>query len=368
MQKMLCPLAIAIILAATTCGAAESAATAIPSNPPPSCKPRATVGAYYFDGWSGKTGHVSKLLETEFANRKPLWGWKDDTIEIMQKQIDYAADHGIAFWAFDWYYPEGPNKETPLNDALGLYLQAPNRDRLKFCLLAVNHAKYDIGPKDWDTLSRIWIDLFRRPTYLCLDGKPLLIVFAPRELQNAFGGIDGVGKAFESLRSKAKDAGLPGVAIAACADGDMPVTDLARSGYSLLTGYNYGSGYKNGGSARPFRELMARSQRIFDQLAKYSPLPYAPAITTGWDLRPWEGDSPPEKRSPWHPDRTPQLVEEFVRMGVRWLDEHPEKATKQRLLLLYAWNENGEGGYLTPTHAEGTAYLKAVERAVCVPR
>ena len=90
-------------------------------------KPKATVGAYYFDGWSGKTDeiHLTKLLETEYADRKPVWGWKDDTVEIMQKQIDYCADHDIAFWAFDWYYPEGKNKTTPLNNALGLVPEGP---------------------------------------------------------------------------------------------------------------------------------------------------------------------------------------------------------------------------------------------------
>ena len=171
------------------------------------------------------------------------------------------------------------------------------------------------------------------------------------------------------MRAKAKQAGLPGVAIAACSESGVPLTDLARSGYTLLTGYAYGGGYHNGGSEKPFRELIEGSRTIFDQFAKSSPLPYVPVITTGRDLRPWElGLFPPEKRSDCYPDRTPQLVEEFVRMGVRWLDEHPEKATHQRLLLLYAWNENGEGGYLTPTQAEGTEYLKAVQRAVCAPR
>ena len=68
--------------------------------------------------------------------------------------------------------------------------------------------------------------------------------------------------------------------------------------------------------------------------------------------------------SVWYPDRTPKLVEEFVRLGVRWLDKHPDKATPQRLLLIYAWNENGEGGYLTPTAKDGTEYLKAVQRAI----
>jgi hypothetical protein len=91
-------------------------------------------------------------------------------------------------------------------------------------------------------------------------------------------------------------------------------------------------------------------QRIFDQFAGKTPLPYVPVITAGWDRRPWEEDKlPSEKMSTWYPDRTPKLVEEFVGLGVCWLDKHPDKTTAQRLLLIYTWNENGEGGYLTPT-------------------
>jgi hypothetical protein len=70
------------------------------------------------------------------------------------------------------------------------------------------------------------------------------------------------------------------------------------------------------------------------------------------------------KRSPWYPDRTPKQVEEFVRLGVRWLEKHPDKTTPERLLLIYAWNENGEGGYLTPTAVDGTTYLETVELAI----
>jgi len=163
-------------------------------------KPKATVGAYYFDGWSGKTEaiHLTKLLQTDYADRKPVWGWRDDTVEIMRKQIDYCADHDIAFWAFDWYYPEGKTKTTPLNNALDLYLKAQNCQRLKFCLLAVNHAGFYIGPKEWDACCDKWIELFQKPTHVRLDGQPLLIFFSPGELQKAFGGVEGVGKACPS--------------------------------------------------------------------------------------------------------------------------------------------------------------------------
>ncbi len=330
-------------------------------------KPRAMVGAYYFDGWSGKTNHVTKLLDTKYADRKPVWGWTCDTIGIMKQQINYCADHDIAFWAFDWYYPEGADKNTPLNNALGLYLKAPNRDRMKFCLLVANHQGFRIGPKDWDACCQRWIELFQQPTHLRVGDAPLLIFFSPQELQKAFGGVDGVRKALDELRKRAKAAGLPGVAVAACTGPDANMAELTRSGYTLLTGYNYSLGWMNGGGSQPFEKLIQGNRRIFEQFAEKTTLPYIPVVTVGWDRRPWEeGKLPVEKMSTWYPDRTPKLVEQFVRMAVQWLDQHADKATPERLLLLYAWNENGEGGYLTPTAADGTQYLEAVERAVTV--
>ena len=88
-------------------------------------EPRATVGAYYFDGWAGSSErwkddpawtklhpptHLTKRMIEEFADREPIWGWRDDTLEIMERQIDLAADHGIAFFAFCWYWNKDPQK------------------------------------------------------------------------------------------------------------------------------------------------------------------------------------------------------------------------------------------------------------------
>jgi hypothetical protein len=66
----------------------------------------------------------------------------------------------------------------------------------------------------------------------------------------------------------------------------------------------------------------------------------------------------------YYPDRTPLQLADFVRGAIRWMDVHPDKTTKERILLLYAWNENGEGGYLTPTKGMGDAYLKVVGSAL----
>ncbi|MFW6114583.1 MAG: glycoside hydrolase family 99-like domain-containing protein [bacterium] len=327
---------------------------------------RAMLGAYYFGGWSGETHHVTNLLRTEFADRKPVWGWETNSVNMV-RQIDYCADHGIAFWSFCWYYPEGEDKTTPLNKALDLYLKAPNRERLKFCLLVANHGGFRIGPRDWDACCERWVQLFQQPTHLRVDDKPLIIFFLPGEMWQAFGSVNGVRKALDALRATAKEAGLPGVTVAACTGASRYLNDLKNAGFDVFTGYNYNLTWKDGAGARPFQTLIDGNAEIFDQMAEQSPLPYIPAVMAGWDRRPWEqGKLPPEKLSGWYPDRSPEQVEKFVRMGIRWLDKNPEKATAQRLLLIYAWNEMGEGGYLTPTAADGTNYLDAVERAITV--
>ena len=91
-------------------------------------KPRMKLGAYYFAGWAGKSAfddgtpenawakgmptHYTKKLATEFAGRTPIWGWRDDTPELMERQINLAADHGVAFFSFCWYWHDN---QGPIN-------------------------------------------------------------------------------------------------------------------------------------------------------------------------------------------------------------------------------------------------------------
>jgi hypothetical protein len=328
------------------------------------------AGAYYFDGWTGETYHLTPRLREEFFDREPVWGWRDDSLPVVEQQIDCAADHGLTFFAFDWYWPEGPDKESVMNTGLKLYLQAKNKQRLQFCLLVANHGGFRIGPADWETVSDIWVRLFKEPTHVKVGGKPLLIFFSPRELRNSFGSSAAVKAAFDKLDAKSRAAGLEGVCVAACAtpgpeNGWDDLPDLQAQGYSCLTGYNYpGHPVKGPDKIQPFSRMIEGHQDIWDRFATSSPLPYMPVVTVGWDKRPWEDAADLKTHAIYYPDRTPVQVADFVARAVKWMDQHPDKTLKERLLLLYAWNENGEGGYLTPTKGLGDAYLRAVEKAL----
>ena len=44
--------------------------------------------------------------------------------------------------------------------------------------------------------------------------------------------------------------------------------------------------------------------------------------------------------------------------------QRPAEWIFQRPMLIDAWNEDGEGGYLTPTAKDSTNYLRAIQRAI----
>ena len=41
------------------------------------------LGAYYFDGWSGITFHITEHLKKNYPEREPTWGWVTSTKEIV---------------------------------------------------------------------------------------------------------------------------------------------------------------------------------------------------------------------------------------------------------------------------------------------
>ena len=68
----------------------------------------------------------------------------------------------------------------------------------------------------------------------------------------------------------------------------------------------------------------------------------------------------------WYfPDRTPEAFGKFLQSSIDWMDQNPDRTTKERIVLVYAWNEFGEGGYLAPTKGDPEAkYLRALKEVV----
>ena len=111
------------------------------------------LGAYFWDGWYAKIPHWTDRLMRDFTCREPVWGWQGSTVENMELQINYAADAGLSFFAFDWYYPQN-GKVSEMNNAVDRFLASSNHNRMKFCLLVANHEGGYIFRDKWEDACR----------------------------------------------------------------------------------------------------------------------------------------------------------------------------------------------------------------------
>lgn len=331
---------------------------------------KVTVGAYYFDGWAGRNrhaddpnepwaknapSHLTRRMVEEFPDREPVWGWRDDDLEIMERQIDLAADNGIEFFLFCWYWRDNGGSINPsaienlsLHTSLNLYLRAKNKHRVKFSFLVANHQGSEIkGADNWEKAAEYWMKYFKDPQWVTVDGKPLVVIFSA-------GGIDDESMA--RMQAVAKKAGLPGLSIAGC--GNTQDKDFThRTHYNIVPGYSAGS------EEHPYSELVEAHKKQWKGTPEQ---PYIPTLTVGWDKRPWEDKTGLNQRQGWYfTGRTTKAVRDYLKDAISWMDENPDQTTKERIVLIYAWNELGEGGYLVPTKGDPKGkYLKTIKRVV----
>lgn len=331
------------------------------------------VGAWYFGGWSfkpdanGHTFHISPTLVTQFSDREPLWGWREDKPEIMVEQINYAADAGLSFWGFCWYentLVSQPEMMDDLNIALDLYLNAPNRKRLDFCLLSC-HA---VSPVNWGKLCDRTIAYFKESNYLKVDDKPVMVFFNSDDVIIGMGGIEGTKIALNTYREKARQAGVGEILIGARTAPRAQYPDYQNKykecGFDFLTTYQNADDGRAHPGENDYANLIKGDKKAWAEIPSNSDLPYIPTMGTGYDMRPWAADHPTLPASDyWYTGITAERIATQLKEAMVWTKENKSEVLGN-LLLMYAWNENGEGGWLTPTKSEGTARLDAIKKVI----
>lgn len=335
------------------------------------------VGVYYFDGWAGKNRlandpnepwarnaptNVTRRMIEEFSDREPVWGWRDDDLAVMERQIDLAAENGVNFFLFCWYWKDnnGPInlqriKEIPHHTSLNLYMKAKNRNKVKYGFLVANHEGSEIkGPENWLRATEYWDSYFNDSQYITVENKPLLVVFNTS-------GIDN--ESLIQMQEASKRHGLKGLSIAGC-------NNTWGKSFNYRTHYNVIPGYTSGAEEHKYAELADSQKKEWNGTKEQ---PYIPTVIVGWDKRPWEDMTRKGQggsREGWYyPDHTPEQFKNLLTDAVSWMDRHPEETTRERLLLVYAWNELGEGGYLIPTKGDPEAsFLKKLKEVALTKR
>jgi len=325
------------------------------------------IGVFYFPGWHSSSDYWNDLKGLpgsrspgrSWDDRLPLLGYyPEEEPWVSEKHIDWAAMHGIDFFAYDWYWN---GNTTYLDHAISAFLKAKNNSKLKFCLLWANHSEVPRSMPEFDTMVALWLErYFRQPTFYRVEGKPVVFVFDYGLLDQNARKFGTSGKALlERAVIMAQAAGLPGVYFVATTN-DRPSNDLeARikaAGYSAYTGWNYVVS-RDPSITADYSSMVDTYLDYYDTEARTDRiLPYLVPASPGWDKRPWKANKPfVHVRE----NSTPAKFEKMLVGAKRLLDR---QTTTPKILMIEAWNEFGEGAYIEPTKKWGMQYLEAIRK------
>lgn len=319
------------------------------------------VGAIRWDGWFKGNPWEKNLQSPQWRYRLPFYAKVnpdgkvevcEDSQEVMDREIRYASDAGLDYWAFCYYHPKSWPEADCYNYGWKRYLASKLKRRMHFCLnLQWGH----LGPADeWPKTVETFVRMFKERTYQRVaGGRPLVFFFNWDYLERQFGSVAAARKAMDELRAASVKAGAGSPYIVAqvfaAADGAKYVDEL---GFDAIGAYSA----PGGGEAKecPYSDLAATNVWYWNSF-KATGKKVVPLVNAGWDGR------PRDYKSPWYANATPEEVAANLRSASRWIEDNP-KSVDANTVLIYAWNESDEGGWLVPTQSEGTKRLGALRK------
>jgi hypothetical protein len=318
------------------------------------------IGALYFPGWS-KVEAWARIWPVS-PERKPVLGWYDEAKpEVVDWQIKWAAENGLSYFLVDWYWHKGSQHHDHWIKA---FQQARYKSYLKWAVMWANHnAAGSHSEADQREVAKFWIEnYFNTPEYYRIDGKPVVMIWSPQNMNRDLGGGDGCKRLLDLSRKMAVEAGYKGIYFIAMkwpeASWDAKVVQgLKDMGFDMTSIYHF---MDHGGKAENPRrfsfDLVADSN--YDHwkgLQETGILPFLPNLSTGWDDRPWHGDKGIEIYG-----RTVRHFQRICKDAKKFADESGVKR-----LTLAPLNEWGEGSYAEPNAQFGFGMYEAVRDTFC---
>jgi hypothetical protein len=325
------------------------------------------LGCYYFPvmlDWDRNNWGVRKV-----DYLKPRLGYYDEALpQVADWHITWAAQHGISFFVFDWYFNQGFDY---LNDALEKgFLGSRFTDSMEFCIDWCNEGHcgqfkkvvFDLHALE-EFITVLCERYFIRKNYLRVDGKPVVIIHVPLALVNDLGDWEQCRKALDRLRDIARRRGHPGVYFVAVQSNNPFLPDYRSAGFDAVTAYAFGNRdlpINWATRSLPYDNLIPRHRECFEIACREAArigVDYIPSAWVGWD------DNARSAKSAWCTEgNTPGA---FRRM-LEFLPDHA--CNPARLALFESWNEWGEGGQAEPGRSAGFGRLAAIRDALSQER
>ncbi len=301
-----------------------------------------TVGAIRWDAWythDGKQGSIISQVErslspARFHFRAPFFAeitGKDSIIipeytqEIFDREMAYAKYAGIDYFAYVWY-------EGAMKAARVFHTKSKYKNDVKMCVCFDGNAiNKDYARKEMRTL-------LKEDYYMTvLDGRPLMYYFASGT--NTY----EIHQDILYYRQLAKEIGVKepfAVVMNSSVKNAEAVSGDAISKYGVSK------------SGLTFNKLAASAVELWESNNKTG-FQYVPNLTAGWDPEPryinpvsWTTVN----KGSWSETAKSQEIFEHLAYALSYM-QHPEvkKNTMANTVIMYAWNEHDEGGWICPT-------------------
>ncbi|HEY3371964.1 MAG TPA: glycoside hydrolase family 99-like domain-containing protein [Prolixibacteraceae bacterium] len=309
-----------------------------------SVKPDILVGAIRWDAWyKVKNGiaknNVPKLVEGNLSKkayhfRVPFFAQLDQdsvilptiTQELIDQEILLARDAGIDYWAYCWYKMDG----SSLSYARQLHQSSKYRNEVKMCAMIEN--AHFTTEKDLADL----IKAFSQDNYQKVAGDRPLVYFFDAQSMTA--------ETIRKIREAARAQGMADPYIAMMGHSD-PCKGAVETGCDAVSRYVTLAFHED--TYEQLNKIECDSWNVFRDKGQQ----VIPIVTAGWDPRPRIHREPWGHfycDSCWAETATAKQVADHLGEALDWIDAN-SNACPANALLIYAWNEYDEGGWIAPT-------------------
>lgn len=292
------------------------------------------------------------------------------TQETFDNEIRAAEIGGLSYWAYLAYGNNGViDLNHPMMRGLAFHQSSAIKSRMKYALITQTNT---LGFADrYVDAVQVILSLLGDGNYMtCLNHRPVIYILYSENDVKAFwrASLNQLRKCLDAIRGGARSLALGEPYFVLMTPPPARAENVREAiGADAISVY---AGPIPDGPHLPFSALQATTQQYWDRELDAAPSGVVPTVMIGWDTRPRK-EHPPS----WEKGMKAGVgLENYVIpcTPAEFLDEcraadcfikcHPT-ACGSRLALIYAWDENSEGGALEPTLGDPSAsYLAAASK------
>lgn len=358
--------------------AAAQVSKSSPSTATSASSTKVKLGAIRWDNWSLDSPYGQVLADPGLRDRIPYYaerlpdghlGFPGNTERTLAADVHYAKAAGLDYFIFGYYlessaWGRDPHRAVALNRALANFVRLPDKLGIKYAL----NFNLSFPSRDVPMVSDAITKAVRGPDYMRANDGSAPVFFFVGTMSTwlkGLGGEQGAKAALSDLRARVKAAtgrNLYLVALIFNLSESEPVAH--RIGFDAASTYATALGAN--GKSLPYASCAALAQRAWQVETKNGSGGFLPTVTLGWDYRPALRNPQEMKDRKPNPDWCqPATDAEWTRQIRGAMTEAANNPRNNRFqsVVLYAWNESSEGGWIQPTLSEGVRRLKVIANA-----